>query len=94
MTKSIKRIVCSDCGTSVSRKHHECPECGALMPARKRRVSLPSVDPECDGVRETHRSLHSRLGEGFGMMIDGFEWIDQVFSDDNTLAGRDSYDEE
>ncbi len=94
MAKNPKRRICSDCGASVSKTQHECPECGGLMPARRRRVSLPSVDPECDGVRETRRSLDSRLGEGFGMMIDGFEWIDQVFNEDDRLAGRDSYDEE
>ncbi|MFM8213085.1 MAG: hypothetical protein ACKN82_00365 [Pirellula sp.] len=94
MAKNLKRRTCSDCGASVSKTQHECPECGGLMPARRRRVSLPSVDPECDGVRETRRSLDSRLGEGFGMMIDGFEWIDQVFNEDDRLVSHDSYDEE
>ena len=79
MVKNLRRKVCSDCGVIVTRRIKECPKCGGLMVPRKRLVNQPTVDPECDGVRESYRSLSSRLGEGFGMMNDGFEWIDRVF---------------
>ena len=94
MVKNLRRKVCSDCGVIVTRRIKECPKCGGLMVPRKRLVNQPTVDPECDGVRESYRSLSSRLGEGFGMMNDGFEWIDRVFDDERTPACYDESDED
>ncbi|MFN5274462.1 MAG: hypothetical protein ACK42H_11620 [Planctomycetota bacterium] len=94
MARSIERRICGDCGATVNKKFHDCPKCGALIPTRRRHINTPTVDPECDGVRETYRSLSSRLGEGFGMMNDGFEWIDRVFDDERTPACYDEPDED
>jgi hypothetical protein len=95
MAESLEKEVCSQCNALVHKRSQECSECGSLVRRSRRRRSEPlGIDPDCDGIRETKRSLESRLGDGFLMMNDGFEWLDQVFGEEESLASHDMFYEE
>jgi len=69
MTKSIKRIVCSDCGVVVTSDKRECPECGRLLRSqRKRRNRKVGIDLDSDCIEEPDRSFESRLEDGLSML--------------------------